>query len=74
VVVRTPLGRAILADAREESLEEITHEDHPKFVTEAMGDIRKWSAKKKKAARETRRQLGKSVTFSEEEVASCPQR
>ena len=65
VLTRTPLGRAVFADAREEDLEEYPLSDKSKHISEAVGTIRKWSAKKKKAARENRRQLGKSVSFSE---------
>ena len=69
VMTRTPLGRAVFADAKAETLEEYAYENNPKFATEAVSIIRKWSAKKKKAARENRRQLGKSVKFKKKEGA-----
>lgn len=65
VLTRTPLGRAIFADAREDDLEEYSPKDNSKYVSEAMSMVRKWSAKKKKTAREYRRQLGKPVSLSE---------
>jgi coenzyme F420 hydrogenase subunit beta len=65
VLIRTPLGRAVFADARGKDLEELTHKESPKFASEAMNTVRKWSAKKKKAARENRRRLGKSHSFSQ---------
>jgi coenzyme F420 hydrogenase subunit beta len=65
VLTRTPLGRAVFADSRGDALEEYSPADNPKYVSEAMSVIRKWSAKKKKTARENRRQFGKPVSFKE---------
>lgn len=63
VLIRTPLGRAIIADARGEDIEEMTHEESPKFASEAMAEIRKFSAKKKKTSRENKRNLGKPISL-----------
>ncbi len=61
VITRTPLGRAVFSEASEESLEAFRHEDNPNFATEALNMVRTASAKKKKAARENRRKLGRKV-------------
>lgn len=50
VLTRTPLGRAVFAESRENVLEEMTHAGHPGFVTRAMETATQWSTKKKAAA------------------------
>ena len=59
-IVRTPLGRAAFADARGTAIEELTHEDDENFATQALSLVRAWSARKKKAARQHRRENGRS--------------
>ena len=59
VITRSPLGRAVFADARgAEVVEEFTREENPTFASEALGRVRTASAAKKKAARHNRRDLG----------------
>lgn len=59
VITRSPLGRAVFADARgAEVVEECTREENPTFASEALGRVRTASAAKKKAARHNRRDLG----------------
>jgi coenzyme F420 hydrogenase subunit beta len=62
VISRSPLGRAVLADAKGSGrLEELTHSEVPNFATDALQKVRSWSAKKKKAARYNRRDLGRNT-------------
>lgn len=66
VIIRTPLGRAIFADAKGHALEEYNYKDNPNFATQAISKIRIASANKKKNARHNRRELGnKSVAVQE---------
>ncbi|MBF0112594.1 MAG: Coenzyme F420 hydrogenase/dehydrogenase, beta subunit C-terminal domain [Desulfamplus sp.] len=65
VLIRSAIGRAVFADSREDDVEEYTHLDNPKFVSEAMDIVRKWSSKKKKAARENMRNFEKPVNIKE---------
>jgi len=59
VITRTPLGRAILADARGFGVvEDFAYDDNPNFASEALAKVRHHSAAKKKAARLNRRELG----------------
>ena len=58
VITRTPLGRAILADSRSfKSIEQFNVEDDPGFASNALQEVRKSSALKKKKARHKRRDL-----------------
>ncbi|MCF8113453.1 MAG: Coenzyme F420 hydrogenase/dehydrogenase, beta subunit C-terminal domain [Desulfotignum sp.] len=58
VITRTPLGRAVLADARSCSrVEQFSIEDNPEFASSALQAVRKASAAKKKNARYKRRDL-----------------
>ena len=59
-IIRTPLGRAAFADARETAIEELTHEDDENFATQALSLVRAWSGRKKKMARQHRRKHSKS--------------
>jgi len=59
VLARTPLGRAILADAKEENLEECDHRIHPKYATQAFKAAMDWSEDKKSRAEEHRQELGR---------------
>lgn len=58
VITRTPVGRAVLADARKGSLEEFNVEDKTNYATHALGTVRSASAAKKKIAGENLRDLG----------------
>jgi coenzyme F420 hydrogenase subunit beta len=60
ILTRTPVGRAVFADARETVLEEMTHDTHPGFATRAMDAAAKWSSLKKAAAASHRSRLGRS--------------
>jgi coenzyme F420 hydrogenase subunit beta len=58
IITRTPLGRAVLADARSSgSIEQFRVEDDPEFASTALQEVRKASALKKKKARYRRRNL-----------------
>ena len=60
VVARSPLGRAAFADAAGAGkLEEFSRTVNPSFATQAMTKIRTWSARKRKAAQQNRKQLAK---------------
>ncbi|MDJ0784916.1 MAG: Coenzyme F420 hydrogenase/dehydrogenase, beta subunit C-terminal domain [Desulfosarcinaceae bacterium] len=64
VIARTPLGRAALADAKGNTIEELRSEGDETLVTNAIGKVRTHSAKKKTSARQRRREMAKpSVTF-----------
>ncbi len=59
VITRSPLGRAVFADARSaEVIEQYSREDNPVYATEALAKVRTASSAKKKAARHNRRDLG----------------
>jgi coenzyme F420 hydrogenase subunit beta len=60
VVTRSPLGRAAFADAAGAGrLEEFSRAVNPKFASQAMSKIRTWSARKRKAAQQNRRQIAR---------------
>jgi len=59
-IIRTPLGRAAFADARGKTVEEQTHADEENFASHALSKVRAWSARKKKSARQFRRNGDKS--------------
>ena len=63
IIIRTPLGRAVLADSRNfKSIEQFNVEDNPEFASRALQEVRKASSAKKKNARYKRRSLqAKSV-------------
>jgi coenzyme F420 hydrogenase subunit beta len=66
LITRTPLGRAVYADARGSAIEEFSSENNPNFASDALAALRAASAKKKKAARQNRRELGqKPVNIKE---------
>jgi coenzyme F420 hydrogenase subunit beta len=66
LITRTPLGRAIYADAKDGAIEEFSTENNPNFASDALVALRAASAKKKKAARQNRRELGqKPVNIKE---------
>ena len=59
VITRTPVGRAIMADARFKAIEVEQQEKQPGSVARALKQVRAWSAKKKDAALTNRKSLGK---------------
>jgi coenzyme F420 hydrogenase subunit beta len=59
VIIRSPLGRAAFADAKSAAaLEEFNVKMNPNFATQALAKVQSWSAKKRQAAQQNRRQLG----------------
>jgi coenzyme F420 hydrogenase subunit beta len=57
-IVRTPLGRAALADARSAGkIMDFSRQDNPGFATEALTQVRNRSGKKRVAALHNRREL-----------------
>lgn len=50
IVTRTPLGRAVLAEALEKVLDPYKYEDNPKYATNAENAVLKTSANKKEKA------------------------
>lgn len=60
VLTRTPLGRAVLADARgADHLEQFKTADNPQYASQALQEARSASAAKRKNARYERRELQK---------------
>jgi coenzyme F420 hydrogenase subunit beta len=63
-IVRTPLGRAAWADAKDSGhIEEFNVKKNASYSSDALETVMTWSAKKKKAAQENRSQL-KAPTVS----------
>ena len=62
VIIRTPVGRAIFADAADEKLEIFGGTKNREVATEALSSVRARSDKKKKIARENRKKLGETVS------------
>ncbi len=61
VIARTPLGRAILADAKETDLQEFNLKDDPQLPPRALAKVLEWSDKKKAHAQARHQELEKSV-------------
>jgi coenzyme F420 hydrogenase subunit beta len=61
VIARSPLGRAVLADARAKGLEPFSHKDNPRLADLVLATVMTWSEKKKHYARHMHRELEKSV-------------
>jgi coenzyme F420 hydrogenase subunit beta len=61
VIARSPLGRAILADARGTDLEQFNYKDNPRLADLALATVMTWSEKKKAHAQAMHRELEKSV-------------
>ena len=57
VLARTPLGRAILADARGEALEEFDRGNNPRYASQAFKAALEWSEHKKARAEDCRQEL-----------------
>jgi coenzyme F420 hydrogenase subunit beta len=61
VLARSPLGRAILADAKGKDLEHFNYKDDPGLPHRALATVLEWSGKKKQQAQKMHRELEKSV-------------
>ncbi len=59
VITRTPVGRAIIADARSRAIEVDQQGKKHSAVSSALKQVRKWSAKKRELAVKNRESLGK---------------
>ena len=59
VITRTPVGRAVMADARSKAIEVDRQEKKPGAASKALKQIRTWSAKKRDTAATNRKSLGK---------------
>ena len=59
VITRTPVGRAILADARAAAIEENRNENFSKMVNQALKKVQIWSDRKKAAAAKNRKLLNR---------------
>jgi coenzyme F420 hydrogenase subunit beta len=59
LITRTPLGRAIYADATGTALEAYHSDQNPNFATDALAKVTEWSVKKQQAAARNRLGLGK---------------
>jgi coenzyme F420 hydrogenase subunit beta len=58
-ITRTPLGRAAVADARGKVFEELVCTEGENTISQALSTVQAWSARKKKMARQFRREAGK---------------
>lgn len=59
VIARTPVGRAVVADARsKKAIEHQREGNYQKLHSQALKKIQKWSAKKREAALKNRKTLG----------------
>ncbi len=61
VIARTPLGRAVLADAKGKDLESFNLKDDPQKVQQAMAKVMEYSCRKKQQAHAHHQDLEKSV-------------
>jgi coenzyme F420 hydrogenase subunit beta len=61
VIIRSPLGRAIMADANGVDLEGYQYRDNPHFAAQALETVLEWSDKKKHHARDKHLELERSV-------------
>ncbi|MFO8032335.1 MAG: Coenzyme F420 hydrogenase/dehydrogenase, beta subunit C-terminal domain [Desulfohalobiaceae bacterium] len=59
VLTRTPLGRAVLADAKSEALQEFSPRKDSGYATQAFKSALEWSEHKKSRATQNRQELGK---------------
>lgn len=57
VITRSPLGRAVLADAKGVDVEVYSYKENPRFAAEAMATVVEWSEKKKQNAREKHQEI-----------------
>jgi coenzyme F420 hydrogenase subunit beta len=61
VIVRSPLGRAVLADATGTNIERFNYKENPSLTSQAMAKVMEWSEKKKQSAAEKHQKLEKNV-------------
>ncbi len=61
VMARSPLGRAVLADAKGRDVEPFNYKDNPRLADLVLNTVLTWSEKKKQHAQEMHRELEKSV-------------
>jgi coenzyme F420 hydrogenase subunit beta len=61
VTIRTPIGRAILADATGVELKEYDYKSNPEFADQALTKVLDWSMRKKKKAQEHCQELTQSM-------------
>ena len=59
VITRTPVGRAIMADARSKAIEIDSQKKQPTAASKALKQVRTWSARKRESAVINRKSLGK---------------
>jgi coenzyme F420 hydrogenase subunit beta len=59
VITRTPMGRAIMADARSKAIEINRQAKRPNSASKALKTVQTWSARKMKVAVKNRKSLGK---------------
>jgi coenzyme F420 hydrogenase subunit beta len=59
VIMRTPIGRAVFADARSKAIEQIRQTSQANSPSHALKMVHKWTAKKRNAAVTNRKVLGK---------------
>jgi coenzyme F420 hydrogenase subunit beta len=59
VITRTPVGRAVMADARSKAIEVNRHVKKPGSASRALKSVRTWSVKKRDTAATNRKSLGK---------------
>jgi coenzyme F420 hydrogenase subunit beta len=64
VIIRSPVGRAIFADARAKMIEEHRREDFPRMVARMLKKVHTWSASKKDKSTKNRKLL--STKFPED--------
>ena len=57
VITRTPVGRAIFADAKANTIEEHRPDNYPKLAAQVLKKVQTWSARKKDAAAQNRKVL-----------------
>jgi coenzyme F420 hydrogenase subunit beta len=61
VIMRSPLGRAIMADANGADLETFNYQGNPRLASQALETVMEWSEKKKGRAAEKHQELEVSV-------------
>jgi len=71
LITRTPVGRAIVADARsKKAIEDNRRGDFQKLHAQALQKVKGWSAKKKKTAHGNRKSLGKKYPGLKQKAGS----
>jgi coenzyme F420 hydrogenase subunit beta len=59
VITRTPIGRAIFADAKAKAIEEHRPDNFPKLAARVLKKVQAWSARKKEVAAQNRKALNR---------------